>query len=151
MCMPTSRHTQPMHTTLHTNQPIEHCSHLDGKVGQEADGVDQVGLEVGVRLLPLLLQVTVWGRQHAPVVEQQLVRHTGGTLFDRHVRDMGVDIRSKPDITLRATHLGHERVCAVLHEHEEADVDRKLAQQRGEDVGAEDAGVGARLAANKES
>lgn len=45
------------------------------------------------------------------------------------------------------THLGHDYVCLVLHVHQERDVDGKLAQQAGEDVTAEDAGVRASLAA----
>lgn len=32
------------------------AAHLDAEVGQEADGVDEVGLELGIRLLALLLQ-----------------------------------------------------------------------------------------------
>jgi hypothetical protein len=45
------------------------------------------------------------------------------------------------------THRGHEGVRPVLQVHQEAHVHHKLAQQGGEDVEAEDAGVGARLAA----
>ncbi len=40
--------------------------HLDDKVDQEADRVDEVGLEVGVGLLPLLLQQHV--AMHGPAV-----------------------------------------------------------------------------------
>jgi hypothetical protein len=48
------------------------------------------------------------------------------------------------------TYRGHEGMCPVLQVHEEAHVHHKLAQQGGEDVKAEDAGVGARLAAGRQ-
>ena len=58
---------------------------------------------------------------------------------------VGTFLATRPSRARPPAYLWHCGVRPVLHGHEEGDVNCKLAQQAREDVGGEDARVGARL------